>query len=380
MPYPLLASSASVLPPTPAVRPASSAPSSQDESDVLAADLTSFFLRRHRIAEHWPPECRGAAQAAMLICLHPSRSDLLKVKLMNILVVSTLRHQLNGGFSPHMVNHRLSRFASGDWRHLLEEAWYDANQPRTARPAAPTPDATSSSSTSTAPTEAFLKINGKRAAALAQTGDYSKAIRTLDSDHGVAPINAATLSLLRDLHPEEPGFKGTQWDETYANVLRTISVTTPFGISTADVCKAASAISFRSAGGPSGLRISHLRDAVLNDPDIAKRLADLFERLSASGANQCEELGALLGDCRLIALSKPDGGVRPIAIGETLRRLLGKIIVGKVASDARQDLEPLQVGVGTSNGGVAVYHAANAFHELNPEGVLISQYRSQERV
>ena len=173
------------------------------------------------------------------------------------------------------------------------------------------------------------------------------------------------------MHPEEPGFKGTQWDETYAEALRAVRVTTPFGISTADVCKAASAISFKSAGGPSGLRISHLRDAVLSEPDIAKRLADLFERLS-SGTNQCEELGALLGDCRLVALSKPDGGVRPIAIGETLRRLLGKIIVGKVASDARQDLEPIQVGVGTPNGGVAVYHSANAFHELNPEGVLIN--------
>jgi hypothetical protein len=249
MPYPLLAS-ASVLPPTPAVRPASSVPGNQDEIDVLSADLTAFFLRRHRIAEHWPSECRGAAQAAMLTCLHPSRSDLLKVKLMHILVVSTLRHQLNGNLSPHLVNHRLSRFASGDWRYLLEEAWYDANQPRTAHSVVPAPPA-SSSSTSTAPTEAFLKINGKRAAALAQTGDFSKAIRTLDSDHGVAPINAATLSLLRDLHPEEPGFKGTCWDDTYSDILRAVRVTTPFGISTADVCKAAAAISFKSAGGPS---------------------------------------------------------------------------------------------------------------------------------
>ena len=395
-PYPLLAAFASVpLPPTPAVRPASSKPGNQDELDVLAADLTAFFLRRHRIAEQWPPECRGSAHAAMLICLHPSRSDLLKVKLMNILVVSTLRHKLDGKLSPHLVNHRLSRFASGDWRNLLEEAWYDANQLRTAHPPAapplppppsllpppppllppppppPPPPAGNDSSTSTDPTEAFLKINGKRAAALAQTGDFSKAIHTLDSDHGVAPINAATLSLLKALHPEEPGFKGTQWDDTYADVLRSVRVTTPFGISTADVCKAATAIRFKSASGPSGLRISHLRDAILSDPDIAKRLADLFERLS-SGTNQCEELGALLGDCRLIALSKPDGGLRPIAIGETLRRLLGKIIIGKVANDARLDLEPIQVGVGTSNGGVAVYHSANAFHELNPEGVLIN--------
>ena len=338
--------------------------------DVLAADLTAFFLRRHRVAEHWPSECRGAAHAAMLTCLHPSRSDLLKVKLMNILVVSTLRHQLDGDLSPHLINHRLSRFASGDWRYLLEEAWYDANQQRTASSAAPAPPA-GNLPTPTAPTEDFFKINGKRAAALARTGDFSKAVRTLDSDHGVAPINAATLTLLRALHPEEPGFKGTQWDDTYADGLKSVRVSTPFGISTADVCKAAAAISFKSAGGPSGLRISHLRDAILTDPDIAKRLADLFERLS-SGTNQCDELGAVLGDCRLIALSKPDGGLRPIAIGETLRRLIGKIIIGKVASDARQDLEPIQVGVGTPNGGVAVYHSANAFLELNPEGVLIN--------
>ena len=132
--------------------------------DVLAADLTAFFLRRHRVAEHWPSECRGAAHAAMLTCLHPSRSDLLKVKLMNILVVSTLRHQLDGDLSPHLINHRLSRFASGDWRYLLEEAWYDANQQRTASSAAPAPPA-GNLPTPTAPTEDFFKINGTRAAA-----------------------------------------------------------------------------------------------------------------------------------------------------------------------------------------------------------------------
>jgi hypothetical protein len=62
-------------------------------------------------------------------------------------------------------------------------------------------------------------------------------------------------------------------------------------------------------------------------------------------------LHAWLASARLIPLTKKGGGVRPIAIGETLRRLVGKVIcirdkkIIPVAMDALH-----QMGVGTAGG------------------------------
>lgn len=47
----------------------------------------------------------------------------------------------------------------------------------------------------------------------------------------------------------------------------------------------------------------------------------------------------------LHALPKPSGGVRPIAVGESLRRLVGKLLRQAVKTDVRSGLWPLQIGV-----------------------------------
>lgn len=402
--YPLHAGQSS-LPFTPAVRPPTATPSEQDRSDVLAVDLTAFFLRSHRIAPNVPASCLGAFNSAIRTCLDASNNDLLKFKLLHILPVTVLRHQPDGSFSSNELKHRLNRFISGEWRILLEEAWHNAympNQPRAGRSSAPPPPpatraattdepsehflpnqphpgsssappppAARAAATADEPSEHFLRRMGCRASTLAQHGQYSKALRSLESNMGIAKINATTVAQLRALHPQEHGFKDTAWDEDYFDTLSAITAASPIAIDASDVCKAATTMDFKSAGGPSGLRISHLRDSILSDSDIAKSLAALFER-TASGANHSAELASLLGDCRLIALSKPDGGVRPIAIGESSRRLLGKILVKKFAQDVRADHEPLQVGVGTPDGGIAVIHSASAFLALNPNGVLIN--------
>ena len=49
---------------------------------------------------------------------------------------------------------------------------------------------------------------------------------------------------------------------------------------------------------------------------------------------------------RLIALQKKDGGIRPIAIGYTLRRLAAKCANSFVIARRSNELKPIQVGVG----------------------------------
>ena len=58
-----------------------------------------------------------------------------------------------------------------------------------------------------------------------------------------------------------------------------------------------------------------------------------------------------------MALNKPDGGLRPIAIGETIRRLVSKCCCWATTDQAQKLFGSLQVGVATRGGSEAVVHA-----------------------
>ena len=67
----------------------------------------------------------------------------------------------------------------------------------------------------------------------------------------------------------------------------------------------------------------------------------------------------------LVALPKKDGGLRPVAVGETLRRLVGKCLCHEVSDAARASLAPLQVGVAVPGGTEATVHAARQWWTRN---------------
>ena len=68
---------------------------------------------------------------------------------------------------------------------------------------------------------------------------------------------------------------------------------------------------------------------------------------------------------RGMALRKPNGSLRPIAIGETIRRLTSKVAVDLITERAREIFEPLQLGVKTPNGCEAIVHAARQWFSRN---------------
>ena len=66
------------------------------------------------------------------------------------------------------------------------------------------------------------------------------------------------------------------------------------------------------------------------------------------------------------------GGVRPIAVGLTIRRLVSKLISSHASSLLVSTLSPLQVGVGVSRGVEAAVHATRAFvRSMEPSEVLV---------
>jgi hypothetical protein len=84
-------------------------------------------------------------------------------------------------------------------------------------------------------------------------------------------------------------------------------------------------------------------------------------------------IATLLVSGTLVPIIKKDGGIRPIVVGEVIRRLISKLCVTAVFQDAREYLQPLQLGVGEKGGCEAVLHAFNRSirnPDLDPASIL----------
>ena len=74
----------------------------------------------------------------------------------------------------------------------------------------------------------------------------------------------------------------------------------------------------------------------------------------------------------LTALTKTDSGVRPIAVGCTLRRLVAKTASMAVMNRMSEVLAPLQLGYGVRQGAEAAVHATHIYLEnLPPDNILL---------
>ena len=121
-----------------------------------------------------------------------------------------------------------------------------------------------------------------------------------------------------------------------------------------------------TAPGPSGLRANHLLEA-----GVPGQADGLFQQLTAvlnllGQGGGCPEAAGILAGASLVAVPKPQGGVRPIAIGEVLRRLVGKCLMSLVKEDAARYFWPTQAGVAVPGGVEAVVHASRAWVERQP--------------
>lgn len=72
---------------------------------------------------------------------------------------------------------------------------------------------------------------------------------------------------------------------------------------------------------------------------------------------------SLFSGASLPALGKKGGEVRPIAAGDTLRRLSAKIACRRVQKDMGEKFRPLQLGFGTKSGCEAIVPATRFFVE-----------------
>ena len=119
-----------------------------------------------------------------------------------------------------------------------------------------------------------------------------------------------------------------------------------------------------SSGGLDGLRPAHLKDLTSRSTGEAGiRLVKSLTALTNAALNG--EIPACARDslfgASLTALKKPDGGIRPIAVGTVYRRLAAKTGLRSVSADIGEQLRPTQLGFGTSGGCEAAAHATRLF-------------------
>ena len=137
----------------------------------------------------------------------------------------------------------------------------------------------------------------------------------------------------------------------------------PVQFSDVEVISALRSFPSNSAPGPSSLRANHLKEAVFcPSPTVASRaLVYLVEVVNILAAGLAPPLiSPFLCAASLLAPKKKDGGLRPIAVGEVLRRLTSKCVSRAVQPEAISILSPLQVGVGIPVGCESIVHSVSS--------------------
>ena len=188
-------------------------------------------------------------------------------------------------------------------------------------------------------------------------GDIRGAVRIASSDNSLLGPSAETIAKLREKHPRAPAdasFPDAPSVESHSGIvleppaLMTALNTFPNG----------------SSGGCDGLRPQHLKDLVSCSNGAAG--ANLLKSLCQLGGLMLNgrvpaAVTPLLYGASLCALGKKDGSVRPIAVGNTLRRLVAKASLFTVRDVAASLLSPHQFGFGVPNGCEIAAHAARLF-------------------
>ena len=210
---------------------------------------------------------------------------------------------------------------------------------------------------------------------LAYSGKVKSAARYLSSEPGQGVLRLDdTISagrtvrdVLHDKHSpstEPPDYALLDGDPPPVNPILFDRLTPPL--------IRATATTISGSAGPSGL-----------DADAWQRLLTCFKAASdklcaamALAARRIctasvppESMEAFTA-ARLIPLAKTSG-VRPIAVGEVFRRVIGKAIIQVINRDVRDVIFPYQLCVGIPSGCEVALHAMDqTFHQTNTEGVL----------
>ena len=136
------------------------------------------------------------------------------------------------------------------------------------------------------------------------------------------------------------------------------------------------ALRTKGSGGPSGVDSNGFR-RILGLKTFKKSGTDLCAAIAAMTRRLCTEfihplsIEAILAN-QLIPLDKGDGAVRPIGVGEVIRRIMGKSVMHVAKPDVINASGSLHVCAGHKSGSEAAIHAMrNIFEADETHAVLL---------
>lgn len=227
----------------------------------------------------------------------------------------------------------------------------------------------------------------KRAKHLGSQGHLQRASKALHSTNGMADLSQPSVQdHIRRLHPALPS--SSTIPPLPANIQPTI-------LEDDEVMKKIIRRSNNGAcSGPSGWGgnlLSSLVESHICRAGIVALLKDILNGNISDDARQ------YLLASRLFGITKPDGGVRPIAAGELFYRLAGVLAVRNVVDSAAKLLSPHQYGIGVPAGCERIVHSmqhsltdttkkyavlkvdiSNAFNSCNRADMLQKLYDTRE--
>lgn len=201
-------------------------------------------------------------------------------------------------------------------------------------------------------------------------GKVNSAIRLLgeSGSKGVLPMNEENLNTLKSKHPpSSPALSSALLQGPVLDVPSTY-------YETIDAKMVDMAIKrTKGAPGPSGLDGNFFRKIcskkfLKESRALKENIAKLARKLASEPINPAKLEGYVA--CRLIPLNK-NPGIRPIGIGETLRRIIGKTVSWLVKPEAMEAAGPLQVAAGIKSGSEAAVHAMRELFDDDESEALI---------
>ena len=264
--------------------------------------------------------------------------------------------RLGRGEQQHaLVARRLDRFELGQWALLLDDITERVHTtPRRRRASAPT----SQQQRADRDLAGILQ--------LVRSQEYRRAMQRLSSDGVVDGVPTEVAAALQEkflegdfpqaqghdilwdpLPPPEPLLDNKIWLASLRGAPR------------------------KSGAGASGSRLEHWQVVLCDDraSEAVFRVADTIARGCLPGGRLGSAACAfLLG--ALTPLRKPDGGIRPIAVPEPLRRLVGRTLCRQYKDSFATALSPQQCAVGLEGGAEVMHKSVAAFAEAHPDYVF----------
>ena len=332
--------------------PQSSAVSEWEVLDRI--DLEEVFHTRFAVLQGWPAQFRGRFRQAVRVALEArqeaahggdAEQECRAWKLFLLLPFLLLRRTTGQGrVGKAELFSRFEKFAAGQWEVLYQEA---SEATRADKPRVPV--------------ELTEVKRAQAACHKVRLGEVSRARQCL-TGAALAEGTDHTFRLLQDRRPQVVS------RPVPAEVLN-FDPERPVQLDRKAFLTSLRSAARGSSPGPGGCTYEHLK-VLLDEVDTTELLFEVC--CTVAQARVPPEVARALMGARLVALTKPDGGVRGIATGSSLRRLVARTLAKQFTKVFEAECAPFQYALSTRAGTDCVGHMLRAATDADPNLTVLS--------